>query len=134
MNNHVCDVNCFVNYESKIMDRIERKLELHKERDLTLFGGTISPECAMKLLKASKGYCSICSKRLILHDWSAYAPEQFSFDRLNDRESHHESNLQITCYRCNIYKAAMMYNKPVTDFITRPNVRIHKSCFSDEIH
>ena len=30
-----------------------------------------------------------------LHDWQAYDPDQFSFDRINDYRSHNQHNIQI---------------------------------------
>jgi hypothetical protein len=134
MEDHICNINCFDNYESRIIDRIERKLELYRLRDVTLRGRTADTASAYKLLRKSKGHCAICSKQLVLHDWSAYHPKQFSFDRIDDSQSHHEGNLQITCYECNIYKAAIMYKKPITHFDRRDQcIIVQKKGFSDEL-
>jgi hypothetical protein len=43
-------------------------------------------------------------------------PQQFSFDRLNDRIPHIKSNLRITCLECNMKKAAEQY-KPDENYL-----------------
>jgi len=117
------------------MGLIERKLELYRLRDMTLRGSTINAENAMKLLRKSGGRCIICAKPLILHDWTPYHPKQFSFDRICDSQSHSDNNLQITCYECNIYKAARMYSKPITHFDDRDKylIKVEKKSFSDDL-
>lgn len=131
MEEHKCNINCFDNYESKIMREINRKLEYHKQRDSRIpWGSTVDPTTAYSILKKSKGHCAICSCPLKLHDWDAYDPKQFSFDRLRDYDAHHAGNLQVTCYECNVNKAAAMYKKPYM-VTTRP--RLPNIIFSDEL-
>jgi hypothetical protein len=139
MENHVCDTHCFLDYKDRIIERIERKLELHRIRDQTLpspedCARTIGALYAFKLLWNAEGKCKLCDRMCKLHDWQAYDPDQFSFDRINDYRSHNQHNIQITCYRCNINKAAKMYNKQPTDFnkLHKPVIRLREKIFSDE--
>lgn len=110
---HTCSEDCFVTHNQRIRQHIENKLDYYRRRDArSIFVNcqpTITLEDAYTLLEASKGICSICENQVKLHDWSPKYPYQFSFDRLDDSDTHHRENLQITCLECNICKAAERY-------------------------
>jgi hypothetical protein len=88
---------------------------------------TIEIEEAMIMLENSGGVCSCCGCYLIMCNWPA-KPEnvptvmvengyerQYSFDRINNNDTHNSRNLRITCLLCNIRNA---------DAIHKPNYQI----------
>lgn len=111
-----------------VMNRIRGKLFYATRTDSrTKFKAcqpTISEESAFKLLKASKGKCCICGCKLELHNWQPSDLQQFSFDRLNDNDTHHEGNLQVTCLGCNLGKARQQYGERNEEFFPEYSQKI----------
>lgn len=106
---HICSYKCFEKYQNEIKKHVEVKIEhyIHTDNAMKFINcrSTINPDKAYNLLLDSKGKCKLCDKQLILHNWSYRNPNQFSFDRIDDDDSHHSRNLEITCLACNTKKA-----------------------------
>jgi hypothetical protein len=41
--------------------------------------------------------------------WVPFDRSQFSFDRVNDDDSHHKNNCRVTCLDCNLKRAEKQY-------------------------
>jgi hypothetical protein len=106
---HKCSYECFEKYQDQIRQHVEIKVQHYVHTDdaqkFIDCCPTINPDKAYNLLLESKGKCCLCTKQLTLHNWTYRSPTQFSFDRLDDDDSHHIDNLQITCLSCNTKKA-----------------------------
>ena len=111
MSKHTCSEKCFSRYNKYINAKISEKLRAYKHTDTRVRRneGTISQEDAYALLLYTKGICEDCGRQCILHGWEFKDKKQFSFDRLDDDESHNKDNLRITCLECNVKKADEMY-------------------------
>lgn len=105
---HQCSISCFTDFSPEIRGHIQRKLKNYSKSDYRIRGATqptMTDNAALELLTKSNGKCILCNCDLILHDWPAGHQKQFSFDRLADNDTHHKSNVQITCLECNLKKA-----------------------------
>lgn len=97
---------------SSMRMKIEKKIEKYRRYDAQLSKNAkraLRPTMTFcegyKLLVESKGLCAICNKRVKLSGWEPLDIRQFSYDRLNDFDSHNVGNCQITCLACNHEKA-----------------------------
>ncbi len=110
---HQCDGTCFQNFEKTIKKSVGTKIKHYERTDsrpkFKDCERTMTPKQALSILKDSNGFCTICSDQLRLHDWKTDDSKQFSFDRIDDDDTHHKNNVQITCLRCNLQKANDTY-------------------------
>ena len=73
---------------------------------------TMSVAQGLSLVLASGGRCAACKEQMIMYGWPTMDPKQFSFDRIDDEDTHHADNVRITCLACNVAKADAVH-KPV---------------------
>lgn len=113
---HICTQQCLTARSVRIRHEVSRKIDRHIEFDSRRkFAGcppTMTLQEGIDLLNDTGGECPVCESTMTLHDWPARHPSQFSFDRIDDNDTHHVGNVRVTCLRCNIAKADQMY-KPV---------------------
>jgi hypothetical protein len=106
---HQCNYDCFSNYRNAIKRAVKRKIQRHRVTDgqprFTGCAPTITVKDAVEFLIASDGLCCHCGEQLQLHDWNFNDRMQFSFDRMDDSDTHHKHNLQVSCFGCNVKKA-----------------------------
>eukprot|EP00960_Hanusia_phi_P054420 762651-Hanusia_phi.AAC.2 len=60
------------------------------------------------MIRTQNESCAICGCELLLKNYKAKDPRQFSVDRLNSNAGHVKGNIQITCLRCNCSKKRSM--------------------------
>jgi hypothetical protein len=110
---HRCSDECFDDFRQEIHQALYKKLENYTATDQqTRFEGchhTIDEYDALILLKSTGCICRRCDERLELHGWKAGSPTQFSFDRLDDNDTHYLDNIEVVCLRCNKQKADQAY-------------------------
>ena len=88
--------------DKKIMEKLVGYLQTDKEKGFE-FDLTVSK--VKKLIEKQNGMCNICNCDLKFY----YEPndrQQFSIDRIDSRQGHLCSNVQILCWGCNSAKGA----------------------------
>lgn len=108
---------CVSKVEQKVAEyRKSDQLERAKRGNIP----TISADDAMQLLEETGGICSCCGNTMKLFGWPRKPVdvptvlaegynEQFSFDRINNNDTHHRDNLRVVCLKCNILSADMIF-------------------------
>jgi hypothetical protein len=97
--------------------KVENKLRSHHKNDLERLGctGNFKIADAIEMVQATGGVCVECRHLLLLDKWAPNDPDQFSFDRLDDRLPHSKDNCRVICLGCNLKKANDQY-RPTESF------------------
>jgi hypothetical protein len=88
------------NNDNKIREKLNVYLQTDKEKG---FDNDLTVEKVKTLIQKQNGVCNICNCDLKIE----YAPndrQQFSVDRIDSRQGHMCSNIQVLCWGCNSAK------------------------------
>jgi len=94
------DNNC--NNDNKIREKLNAYLQTDKEKG---FDNDLTVEKVKTLIQKQNGLCNICNCDLKM-EYSPKDRQQFSVDRIDSRQGHLCSNIQVLCWGCNSAKGA----------------------------
>jgi len=88
------------NNDNKIREKLNAYLQTDKEKG---FDNDLTVEKVKTLIQKQNGECNICNCDLKI-DYAPNDRQQFSVDRIDSRQGHMCSNIQVLCWGCNSAK------------------------------
>ena len=88
------------NNDNKIREKLNAYLQTDKEKG---FDNDLTVEKVKTLIQKQNGVCNICNCELKI-EYDPNDRQQFSVDRIDSRQGHMCSNIQVLCWGCNSAK------------------------------